>query len=297
MSDSRKIKAYTFQLRRHAWALAVAWTIIVSASLLWDVFHVRKESLEAARIHARGVYEKDVIYRRWNTGHGGVYVPVTEETLPNPYLSDMPERDITTLSGKPLTLMNPAYMTRQAHELMEREYSVRGHITSLRPIRPENAPDPWETEVLQAFQRGQTEASSVEEIEDKEYMRLMRPLFVEKGCLKCHAKQGYAEGDIRGGISASIPMAPLLAISRMHMLRLALIHCLLWLIGIGGIAFGAVRLGREEREREQAAEDLRASEEKYRGLVEDLPVLVCIFDPDYTITFVDEYYCREFGRS
>ncbi len=100
MGDSGKTKAHTSQLRHHAWVLPVVWTIIISASLLWNVFHVKKNTLEAARIQARSVYEKDVIYRRWNTGHGGVYVPVTEETLPNPYLTDMPERDITTLSGK-----------------------------------------------------------------------------------------------------------------------------------------------------------------------------------------------------
>lgn len=188
MNDSEKIKARLLRLEHYVWVLAAVWTIVVAASLVWNLFQIKKEILEEARIQAQVAFEKDIVYRQWNAGHGGVYVPVTEETQPNPYLSDMPERDITTPSGKRLTLMNPAYMTRKVHELAKEKYRVLGHITSLNPIRPENAPDPWETKALQAFERGEIEISSVEEIEGKEYMRLMRPLIVEKECLKCHAK-------------------------------------------------------------------------------------------------------------
>ena len=227
----KRLKYLSSRLERYIWVLAVVWTIVVATSLIWHSVHTKKETLEVAQTQARTAYEKDVIYRRWNAGHGGVYVPVTEKTQPNPNLSDVPERDITTPSGKALTLMNPAYMTRQAHELEKQKLGVRGHITSLNPIRPENAPDPWETEALRAFERGETEISSVEEIEGKKYMRLMRPLITEKGCLKCHAKQGYHEGDIRGGISVSIPMEPFLAFERKHILTFALVYGLLWMVG------------------------------------------------------------------
>ena len=37
--------------------------------------------------------------------------------------------------------------------------------------------------------------------------RYMAPLFVEQGCLKCHAVQGYKLGDIRGGISVMLPFS------------------------------------------------------------------------------------------
>ena len=35
----------------------------------------------------------------------------------------------------------------------------------------------------------------------------MARLKTKKECLKCHAKQGYKAGDIRGGISLILPMA------------------------------------------------------------------------------------------
>ncbi|GAG33923.1 unnamed protein product, partial [marine sediment metagenome] len=118
------------------------------------MLQVKQKTLEAARIQARTAHAKDVIYRRWNAGYGGVYVPVTKKTQPNPYLSGIPERDITTPSGRTLTLINPAYMTRQVHELAKEKYGVLGHITSLNPIRPQNAPDPWEIKALEEFERG-----------------------------------------------------------------------------------------------------------------------------------------------
>lgn len=187
-------------------------------------------------------------------------MPVTEKTKPNLYLADIPERDIKTPSGKWLTLMNPAYMSRQVYEL-EKEVSIlRGHITSLNPIRAENKPDPWEVEALKAFERGEMEINSVEKMEGQEYLRLMRPLITEKGCLECHAKQGYKENDIRGGISVSIPMKPLWTVSSGATTRLALIHAIIWLMGIGGIAFGTVHFRKSEQRRSQAEEALHVAQ-------------------------------------
>jgi signal transduction histidine kinase len=269
MNDSEKIRARA-QVERYVWILAVMWAVAVAVSLVWNVVQIKHNTLEAARIQARSTYDKDIIYRRWNAGHGGVYVTVTEVTQPNPYLSDIHERDITTPLGKLLTLMNPAYMTRQVHELAEQQYGVRGHITSLNPIRPENAPGPWETEALQAFERGETEVSLLGEMKGKEYMRLMRPLTTEKGCLKCHAAQGYQEGDIRGGISVSVPMEPLWAIAQRNITTLAVGHILLWLIGLGWLILGTQRLRRSERERNRAEEELKKYAEQLEAQAGEL---------------------------
>ena len=272
MNNSEEIKIRPIKVERYVWTLAVVWIMVIAGSLVWNMVQIKQDTLEAARIQARTAHKKDVIYRNWNAGHGGVYVPVTEETQPNIYLSDVPERDIATPSGKLLTLINPAYMTRQVHELGEEEYGVQGHITSLNPIRLENSPDSWETEALKAFERGENEISSVEEMESEDYMRLMRPLITEKNCLKCHAVQGYQEGDIRGGISVSIPMEPMRAASRIYTLRLAFGHVLILLIGMGGIALGIFRFRRSERERCKAEEALQKGKDELEIRVEERTV-------------------------
>ncbi len=53
----------------------------------------------------------------------------------------------------------------------------------------------------------------------------------------------------------------------------------------------------ERTERVRAEEELAASQARYRAIVEDQVELVCRSLPDGTITFVNDSFCRYFGRS
>ncbi len=204
----------------------------------------RRETLALAYTVALTLYEKDLLYRRWAAGQGGVYAPVTAATPPNPYLSHLPERDIRTPSGRRLTLINPAYMNRQVYELAQKIGQPQGHITSLKPLRPENAPDPWEAAALKVCEQGQAEVSGIGKLDGKEVLRLMRPVMTEKSCLGCHAGQGYRLGEIRGGISLAVPMTSLWQAQSSANLSLTVSHGLLWLLGVAGIFLGITRLER-----------------------------------------------------
>jgi len=282
-------------LKTLAWALAAMWTLLVGSSLAWNVIREHRETLEAARVQARVGHQKDVSYRQWSAGHGGTYAPATEETPPNPHLDDVPEKDLETPSGRALTLVNPAYMTRQVHELEERESMLRGHLTSLKPIRPQNAPDPWEREALEAFERGGLEVSSVELIDGREYMRLMRPLMVHEACLTCHAQQGYEEGQVRGGLSISVPMDPLWQRYWANVGQLCLGHGMLWLVGGGALWGWTRRLQRSEDERQRAEGELRESEERYRDLAERLPVGISHTSLDGSVLYHNPYIQSMYG--
>lgn len=271
MSGANANRPKRLKLRAILWMMLLGWTLAIIASMVWDVVEQNRETREHARIEARSIYEKDVLYRRWNAGHGGVYVPVRGDTQPNPYL-DVPERDIVTSSGRLLTLMNPAYMTRQVHELGTESMGVLGHITSLNPIRPENGPDAWEAEALQAIAKGEPEVSSIERIGGAAYMRLMSPLPTEESCLKCHAVQGYKVGDIRGGISVSVPMQPLYAVARRRTATFLGLHVALWLLGAIGILLACRTIQRHFAARESTESALHESEERYRTLINNLPV-------------------------
>ncbi|MGD1993021.1 MAG: PAS domain-containing protein, partial [Anaerolineae bacterium] len=265
------------RFRRYILAAAAIWTIIVGSLLGWNLYQQRLETLDVARATARTAYEKDIIYRRWNTQHGGVYVPVTDETLPNPYLAHIPERDISTRLGTELTLVNPAYMTRQVHEMEREVLGIHGHITSLDPIRPENAPDPWEAEALRAFEGGAVEATAIQEIYGEPHMRLMRPLVTEERCLQCHAQQGYEVGDVRGGISVSIPMAPLREAARRHGTANWLAHGVLWVLGLAMIGGGGLEL-------ERRWDTIQAGRDLMENTLESLPYPFYVVNADdYTI--------------
>lgn len=237
--------------------------------LVWNLWQLRRHTLELARNAAVTSYEKDLLYRQWVSRQGGVYAPVSALLPPNPHLSNVSERDIQTPSGRALTLVNPAYMTRQVHALGLELYKHRGHITSLNPLRPENAPDDWERMALQSFERGVPDRSEIATIEGHRYLRYMRPMRTDVSCLKCHEAQGYKEGDIRGGISVSVPMKEFEVWAREHRRQDLWMQGGVWLCGMAAIGSVGALLKRQQVERDRARTAAEESALRYRTLLDE----------------------------
>jgi len=230
----------------------LGWTCLVAALLWLNWQWVGENIVEIARVEARASINKDILYRTWNAKHGGVYVPITADTQPNPYLN-VPQRDVTATDGLELTLINPAYMMRQVNELEEKT-DIRVRLTSLKPLNPKNAPDAWERKALQSFEAGATEADALDTIDGQEYLRIMLPFVVKEECLKCHAMQGYQIGDIRGGISAATPLALYAEIKESYARIVYFGYSVIWLTGLVGIALTSKELKRRlKREEKQSA--------------------------------------------
>ena len=210
------------------------WSLIVVGSLTWSLHQQARHLLEAATVAARANIKKDIGFRKWASSHGGVYVSPSKHTPPNPYLN-VPERDVLTTSGKVLTLMNPAYMLREMQQNFSDDYGTRSRITSLKPLNPANAPDAWQARALSKFEQGEKELLEIEYLDGQPHLRLMLPFIVEPACLKCHGKQGYKPGDVRGGIDSSISLIPFLERAQENDTALMLSHGAIWLLGISGL--------------------------------------------------------------
>lgn len=236
---SRPVTATPFPL------IAVFWTLTIFAMAGWSFFETYRSALSNAASAARIGFSKDVHYRQWNTRHGSVYVPISEYGTPNPYLAHLQERDVMTSDGLPLTLINPGYMTRQAHEITDAITGIRSNITSLKTLRPENAPDNWEQRALRAFELGVPEYSSLDSIEGKVYLRLMQPLLVDNSCLRCHAHQGYQIGDVRGGISVSIPWVPYRESILSKLPFFIISFGGIWVVGLAAARYGFDRMQQQ----------------------------------------------------
>jgi signal transduction histidine kinase len=214
--------------------LIILWVILLLSSFIWIYSLIKSGNEKIVLNKSQSFFNQILSTRDWNAQHGGVYVPVTESTQPNPYLEDS-LRDIITQDGMLLTMINPAYMTRQIAELSLSKYDLKFHITSLKPIRPDNYGDEWETSALKLFEAGTTEIIEFIQGDSISRYRYMAPLITQQSCLKCHSKQGYKTGDIRGGISISFPAEIYTTAMHKQFVSMSIIHLFVLLIGIAGI--------------------------------------------------------------
>ena len=114
--------------------------------LTWELFDEVGSGLPVSRSEASGIWRKEQAIYRWAATRHGVYLPVTKETRPDPQSGSIPDRDVTTPSGKKLTLMSPPAVMQQIFAMDDGEPAAcRGRMTQLRPVDPANTPDNWET--------------------------------------------------------------------------------------------------------------------------------------------------------
>jgi len=246
------------------WALLIPlpfWAAVVGLIHLNSHHLIQEAGYEMARQRGEVAFNLVQAMRHWNTEHGGVYAPLTERTPENPYL-EIPEKTITSPEGVDLTKLNPAYMTRQLGEIMQGS-DLEINLTSERLMNPNNKPDAWEAQTLQKLEQGDIHAQ-VETVGDR--FRYMAPLYIEEGCMSCHAKMGYEVGDLRGGLSVSFPVSYVERLTRSLHRESLLTHFLAFLLlsATGSLAiFGLGRLLRslnaERSQRESIIDERTAS--------------------------------------
>ncbi len=275
----------------------VGFISLITASLSWQVFidlqHHREITYNEALTHIN----KNLAFRLWSSSHGGVYVPVTERTPPNPYLpKDLPERDLVTPSGRKLTLMNPAYILRQVMEDYKDQFGVEGRITSKKYLNPKNAPDSWEEAALTLMEGGlQNEVSEIQIKDNKKFLRFMKAMKTEASCLKCHQQQGYKVGDIRGGISISLPLAKHDAEAKESLLLILSTHVFFCLIGVSLIILSYRRRVKAETEKSEKMLSLENSEKIFRVFFEQSPAMMFVLNENSHIINVNQQALTTLG--
>lgn len=218
-------------LNKTLFFLIIGWTLLLAVLLWWNMRHMKQAALALAESNARIFLQKDMLYRAWSVAHGGVYVPVTEQTRPNPYL-DVPNRDVM-IGGRQYTLMNPAYMFRQVAEMGAKITAIQGRITALHPKGPENKPGPWEKKALLSFEHGAEEYFDLVQSDGHTAVRFMRPLKAEKACLVCHYERTASLGSVVGGIGIVVPMDNYFEQHYENIHKLWMAFLAIWSAGIG----------------------------------------------------------------
>lgn len=166
---------------------------LTSLILFGIIYHMQvRQMRDQIHTQAQALLTNMLTVREWVASYGGVWT-----TRPGPVYME---------AQNGFYRKSPAMVTKELSELAADKGLYYFHITSLRLKNPENAPDPFEWEVLHRFEEHPSPVERIEYVDGRRMYRLMIPLRTTVACLQCHADQGYRVGDVRGGLSVMVPM-------------------------------------------------------------------------------------------
>ena len=271
--QSEKIENQPTILFRSFAVILLCWTILIVLLLAWSLKQERDETTAIILGEARSFIKLIMTTRYWNSLHGGVYVPLEKTSEANPF-ADVAGNTLITRDGRKLMLVNPEYMTHEITQIASQRGDVGFHITSSKLINARNTPEEWEAKALKTFSKKTDEYFEwAPGDRQRNYIfRYMSPLWTEAPCLTCHAKQGYKEGDLRGGISVLIPGAGVLSAQRNRIAVMVLGYSIVWLIGLIGIYVTFRVIKGDYRRRTDLIERLQTAINEVRTLKGFIPI-------------------------
>ncbi|MGE5893231.1 MAG: DUF3365 domain-containing protein [bacterium] len=180
--------------------------LIVLVILVFTMIRWEKKSLEDIQTGnlkeiSQAFYNHILATDIWRQSHGGVFIEAVQHS--GQQMSQKP----LSIMGREFVKIDPALVTNQILELLDKRGAYRFHITSLQPVTQASIPDPWEFNALREFNSGKTEVTTVLEVNTARYFRHIVPLRLDDRCVQCHKPAGlYSPDMIIGGLSIIIPM-------------------------------------------------------------------------------------------
>jgi len=184
------------------WAIPLmAWMLLATASLIWNLNALRLNTLDAFRSEAKTLAEVTLATIRWTDHHERVFVPVTEWVPMEPFFTGRSEMEVVTTCGLSLTRLSPdrvvLQIAEQAHFHGWGRKSIR--VLSLQSSAPATSPDNWELETLRRFENGQSERFALLGSGTRTMLRYMAPIRATATILT--PDHGVMVGDLLGGVS------------------------------------------------------------------------------------------------
>ena len=250
------MKMHKFSLQ---WKFFLVITLIVLPTLgaifMWE--GVRQESRAMGQMvnQATILSKMVVLVRQWVSDCGGVMVnEKSEGAKSGPWFVD----DRMETSRGSFRRFTPAMVTKKLSEYSTREDLYSFRLASLHPLNPENKPDDFEREALTHFRKGSaTEAFTLGQRGENQFCQYVVPLYLEKGCLKCHPGRELSKGGIGGGLSVILPLDKMMSTMKKDHLQLAMLGIGLIFLMISTLFFLLRRLViRPMRQFEEMAKEI-----------------------------------------
>ena len=253
------------------------WTVTIGGFSAWYTQDRKHVLSDMAHIYASACHDKDAIYRRWHATHEGVCISAAQglktsarpgASTGTPHVVPISPRDASALRHSEKYTDGPPIGLGE----------IAPHITSLKPLNPENVPDTWEQTALQSFEEGVAEAHTLVNENGAHFIRMMRPLYFDHYCVRCHEHQGYELGDVRGGVTMTVPIDSLWQAEAKQTSLVIAALASIWCLGVAAIGLGALAFQRVQLEQEQTLDELRTNEYKMRAILDQTFHFIGVLD-------------------
>lgn len=261
----------------------------------WTIEHNEMNTRELAENQARANFNKDKAFRLWLTQHGPVYIPVSKQYQPDPYLEDIEERDIVTPSGVQLSMINPARAVRELDKEYGELFGVAGRVTSLTPLNPVNKPDEWEKAALLRFEHGAREVVEYTSINGEPYLRLIEALPIKQGCLLCHQNLADKTNNVGGAVTIALSMKDFLARQDLENRHDIEFFVITWVVGALGLLIALFHLHNQIREKEKVVHSLANSQSRTAAILESALDCIISINADGIVTEINPATEKTFG--
>lgn len=233
-------------------------TSVIALSLVTTLIGIKRSELRWADTIADTVTAETVALRGFVARVGGVYAAPQGDLAPNPYL-EHPLRDVRTLEGADLTLINPAFMTRLVNEELSRRSGIEVRLLSTTPRNPDNMAPPEVARVLADLAPSARGVGGLAEVDGVESYRHVSPVEIEHRCVQCHPSWATREGELAGAITVTFDWAPFAAEGHQQMAAAVVVHALV----LATVLLLLLRFGRALGAR---AEELRVAGHRIESL-------------------------------
>jgi len=272
---SEKVSKEIQRLKRYTIFFNIVWAVLVSISLIWNIYSVFSNVKQLAKSNARSYLTTEETFRNWVSNHSSLYASLSENTPCNPLNSD---KGTTSPTIDTLTLLNPSNSDKQLKQTLIDSTQIFSHLSGFNALNPENKPDEWELNALKEFKKGNKEVYEFINVNNKNFLRLIQPLKIGQSCLNCHGSQGFKVNDIIGGISVSVPIQPLWAKNYNNFIRNISLHISFLFVGVIAINSVKKRFAKRIIKSEKDAKTIFESEQKYRLLANQKGQMVYAYD-------------------
>ncbi len=254
---------------------AVCLTVLLSVLFFWDYSHVQENTVSLALQTARTSAHKDLQYRNLLLSAGGVYMEVSDQVQPLSSIKHRKDQNIFLGSGKKLTVILPKRFIQMAKAKVDLEHQIfeKSSIRTLQPISKDDDPDDWEKYALSQLVAGKSEFYELISAEDGEmYFRYLHSLYATEQCVKNRPGQNLTVGDLYGGLSITLPLAPFQDGGRKHNQLMIFTYGFMWVAGLFGIGISFDRLRARDKKIHQAQSQTLAALSQLDSVFETSPV-------------------------